>query len=120
MIIFCLFVTAIFMIPTMDGMLRIGADTTFHVNRIIGVANAIENNDFFPKILFNQNYNFGYGSPMFYSIFYLYPFAFLYNTGKTPYEIYCVTIFAITFFSALSMYKCATLFYHKKRSYIFI
>ena len=69
MIIFCLFVTAIFMIPTMDGMLRIGADTTFHVNRIIGLANAIENNDFFPKILFNQNYNFGYGSPMFYSIF---------------------------------------------------
>lgn len=121
MIIFCLFVTAIFMIPTMDGMLRIGADTTFHVNRIIGLANAIENNDFFPKILFNQNYNFGYGSPMFYSIFYLYPFALLYNTGKTPYEIYCVTIFAITFFSALSMYKCASLFYHKKRSiYIYL
>ena len=70
MIGFCLLVTIIFMIPTMDGMLRIGADTTFHVNRIIELANAIKNNDIFPKILFNQNYGFGYGSPMFYSMVY--------------------------------------------------
>lgn len=121
MIGFCLLVTIIFMIPTMDGMLRIGADTTFHVNRIIELANAIKNNDIFPKILFNQNYGFGYGSPMFYSMVYLYPSAILYNTGKTPYEIYCITIFIITFLSSLSMYKCSTLFYHKKRSiYIYL
>lgn len=116
MIIFCFLVAFIFIIPTLDGTLRIGADTAYHINRIISLKKAINNNDFFPRILFDQNYGFGYGSPLFYSIVFLYPFAYLSKIGFSPYDVYSILIFAIAFLSALSMYKCSSLFFKQKRS----
>src|SRR3712207_2335194 len=110
----CLTVALLFCIPILKGSFRVGPDTAFHINRIISLAEAMKNGDYFPRIFFNQNYNFGYGSPLFYSIIFLYPSALLSLMGFSPYYVYAFTVFGIAFFSALTMYNCASRIFKTK------
>ena len=120
-ILYCFIIAFIFCIPMFKGSIRLGPDTTFHINRIISLKNAILNGDFFPRILFAQNYNFGYGSPLFYSIIFLYPSALLLLFNIPIYVVYYFTIFFIVFFSCFNMYHCCRIFYKKENNiYILI
>ncbi|MDO0919780.1 MULTISPECIES: hypothetical protein [Enterococcus] len=49
-----------------------GADFDFHTSRIIGLANSLENNHWFPKINYYMANGLGYGTPMFYGEWFLY------------------------------------------------
>ncbi|MEA4875313.1 hypothetical protein [Anaerorhabdus sp.] len=115
-IIFCLLVAFVFCYPFLNGSILIGPDTAFHINRIESLSIAIKNNDIFPRIFYHQNFNFGYGSPMFYSIFFLYFPAWLRNLGISIYDTYHIFLFTCAFFASLTMFKCATLVLGKKRN----
>ena len=69
--------TIIFCIPFFNGQIRVGADTTFHMNRIEALKNEILNGNVYPYIYNEQNYNYGYGTPSFYGQLFLYPTALL-------------------------------------------
>lgn len=103
-IILCaLVLSLIFAIPFLKGQIKVGADTTFHLNRIEALSIAIKQGDFFPRVFLEQNYGFGYGSPMFYSIIYLYPAAFLRLVGISPANTYRIYSIMLAFFCALSI-----------------
>ncbi|SJZ56491.1 hypothetical protein [Anaerorhabdus furcosa] len=119
MISFCFIITLIFCYPYLNESIFIGPDTAFHMNRIEALSIAIGNNDFYPRIFFHQNYNFGYGSPMFYSFFFLYFPALLRIIGISVYDTYHIFLFVCAFLASISMYKCASLILNKnKKIYI--
>lgn len=49
-----------------------GADFDFHTSRLIGLANSLKNNNWFPKINYYMANGLGYGTPMFYGEWFLY------------------------------------------------
>ena len=60
-------IAVFFTLPYENGVLHLGADSGFHMNRMISLATAIENKDPYPYLNWFQNYNFGYPTPIFYS-----------------------------------------------------
>lgn len=115
-IVFCFLVALIFCYPFLNGSILIGPDTAFHMNRIEALSIAIQNNDFFPRLFYHQNFYFGYGSPMFYSVFFLYFPAWLRILGLSIYDSYHVFLFTCAFLASVTMFKCATLVLGKKRN----
>jgi len=93
----------IFCIPFTSGFINAGADTTFHMNRIEALAEAIKNKDFYPYIYLNQNYGYGYGTPSFYSQVFLYPFALLRLLNVSIYNTWIISVFFLNFLSSISM-----------------
>ena len=93
----------VFCIPLLNGSLRYGSDTSFHLNRIIALSTALKNGDLYPRVFWDQNYGFGYGSPSFYSFFFLYLPAWLYLQGMGILPAFRIFTFLVVFFCALSM-----------------
>lgn len=58
-----------------------GHDCLFHMNRIQGVVNALQDHQFLPAIYPYANNGYGYASPLFYCDLAVYPFAVLYWLG---------------------------------------
>lgn len=114
MILFCFVITLVFCYPYLNDAIFIGPDTAFHINRIEALSIAIQNGDYYPRLFFHQNYNFGYGSPMFYSFFFLYFPAFMRIMGIGVYDTYHIFLFVCAFLAAIAMYKCAELVLNKK------
>lgn len=104
---FCFCLALFFCFPFLNGSIMIGPDTAFHINRIEALHTAIINKDFMPSIFYFQNFNFGYGSPMFYSIFFLYFPALLRILGTSIFNTYHIFLFLCVFFASLTMYHCA-------------
>lgn len=100
---FACILSLIFAIPFLSGFIKVGADTTFHLNRIEALSIAIENGDYFPRVFLEQNYGYGYGSPMFYSIVYLYPAALMRLLGMSLPDVYRVYSIMLVFFASLSI-----------------
>lgn len=115
-IVFCILVTLIFCYPFLNGSILMGPDTAFHINRIEALSIAMQNNDIFPRLFYHQNFHFGYGSPMFYSIFFLYFPALLRTIGISVFNSYHIFLFVCTFLASFSMYQCAKLFIGKKKT----
>ena len=111
--------TALLSVPFFFGRLRFGADTTYHINRMIALSEAIRNHDFYPGILFSQNYGYGYGSPLFYSIAFLYPAALLILAGLPPVLAYKGLILLLAFFSACFMQRLTSRFTQNRLTLIF-
>lgn len=117
-IIFCSLVAIVFCYPFLNDMILLGPDTAFHMNRIEALSIAIQNEDFYPRIFFYQNFNFGYGSPLFYSFFFLYIPALLRIVGVGIVDTYRIFLFMCSFFASMSMYYCARLLLgNRKRAY---
>ena len=104
-ILLCLLLAAAASLPLLNGSLPYGNDTTFHMNRIEALTYAIYNRDFFPRIFWFQNYNFGYGSPLFYSIVFLYFPAALRILHVPMIMTYRIFLFVIFFCTAYAMYS---------------
>lgn len=103
----CLVLSLVFCIPMLNQTFVSGSDTSFHINRIIALSTSIKNGDLYPRIFWNQNYSFGYGSPMLYSFFFLYIPALLHLWGMAVLDAYRCLLFLIAFWSAFTMYQLA-------------
>ena len=96
-----------------------GDDLVFHLNRIRSLACSINDGNFYPYIFRQQNFEFGYALPLFYSNLFLYPSALLNLAGISVIDSYKVLIYFCTFFSCLSVAYFISNF-TKKQSTIFI
>lgn len=87
-------------------------DYPFHFNRVLGVAEALKQGEFFNTIDFNMLGGLGYLNPIFYCNIFLYPFAILKILGLSNVSIITCMIFftyflsqLLSFFSAKSYFK---------------
>lgn len=87
-------------------------DYPFHFNRVLGVAEALKQGEFFNTIDFNTMGGLGYLNPIFYSNIFLYPFAILKILGLSNISVItCIIFFTyfltqlVSFFSAKSYFK---------------
>lgn len=115
----CFLITLLFSFPLIKSGLVQGHDLLFQLNRIQALSDAISNGDLFPKLFHYQNYGFGYGTPLFYSNFFIYIPAILMNLGLTLTVSYKIFLVLCCFLATVSMYYCSyTIFESKKVSYI--
>ncbi len=66
-------------------------DTMFHLTRLGSLSQALQQHDFLPAVYGEENYAFGYGSPLFYNDLLLVPFAALHAAGLplvTAFKLY--------------------------------
>lgn len=87
-------------------------DYPFHLNRVLGIAEALKQGEFFNTIDFNMLSGLGYLNPIFYCNIFLYPFAILKILGLSNVSVITCMIFftyfftqLISFFSAKSYFK---------------
>lgn len=100
-LLFSLIITIIFAYPFLiKDFLPLEHDTLFHLSRIEGLAQSFKDGVFLPRIYPYKNMNFGYGSPMFYSDFFLIIPALLYNLGISVSVCYVFIIMIFTFLSS--------------------
>ncbi len=100
-LLFSLIITIIFAYPFLiKDFLPLEHDTLFHLSRIEGLAQSFKDGVFLPRIYPYKNMNFGYGSPMFYSDFFLIIPALLYNLGVSVSICYVFIVMVFTFLSA--------------------
>lgn len=100
-LLFSLIITIIFAYPFLiKDFLPLEHDTLFHLSRIEGLAQSFKDGVFLPRIYPYKNMNFGYGSPMFYSDFFLIIPALLYNLGISVSVCYVFIIMVFTFLSS--------------------
>ena len=97
--VFILMITAIFCSCLFSNQFYNGHDARFHMNRIIGIVEALQDHQFPPRIYPYTNNGYGYASPLFYCDLFLYPFAILYYLGLPLVITYKVMI---VFYSLLT------------------
>lgn len=106
-------------LPFLNGSIVMGSDTAFHLNRIEALYTAFSNHDYLPGIFWEQNYGWGYGSPLFYSSFFLSIPAWFRLSGMSMMDSYRVFCYLIFFASAFTMYGLAETVIRKNRlSYV--
>lgn len=89
-------IASFFCFPFNNGQVHLGADTGFHINRIISLMEAQQNNVEYPYLFWNQNYNFGYPTPIFYCNLFLYWPAALLTDGMLPVLVYKKYVFRVS------------------------
>ena len=81
-LVWSLVLTLVLMFPyVIRGFTPVEHDTFFHLSRIEHLSRSIRNGQFFPGIYPEENFGFGYASPLFYSDFFLIPPALLHLCG---------------------------------------
>lgn len=102
--IISLIISLLFCLPYfISNQINIGSDTCFHMNRIESLLQALKNGVFYPYVLPNQNYYYGYGSPLFYSILPLYPIVLLRAFGLSIFNSWVISIFLTCFLASLTI-----------------
>lgn len=119
-ILFCLLVASIAYIPLLNGSVPMGSDTSFHINRIEALYTAYEAGELFPGVFWNMNYGYGYGSPLFYSCFFLYIPVMFRHWGMDMIPAYRLFLFLIYFFTAFTMYNLARKVLRKHNAAVFL
>ena len=96
-ILICILMTCLCLFSFFDTKIIVSHDLTFHLNRVVGLANAFEEGQILPKIYPYANNGFGYATPLFYCDLFLYPFAILYHFGLSAVWCYktCVLFYTI-------------------------
>lgn len=90
-------------------------DTSFHMYRIQGVVNALQDGQFLPKIYPYANNGFGYATPLFYCDVFVYPFAILFYLGVPLVVSYKIMRCFYICFSVFSIfYTTEKIFENKK------
>lgn len=107
LLLFCGVISLFFLYPYLiSNQLNLEHDTFFHLSRIEGLAQSIQEGIWFPHIYPYKNAGFGYGSPLFYSDFFLMIPALFY-LAQVPITIcYKLLLLGSSFFSALAMAIC--------------
>lgn len=111
-IIFLLIASAILCFSYFSENLYVAHDSFFHMYRIVGVKEALQDHQFLPKIYPYANNGYGYASPLFYCDLFIYPFAVLYYFGmplvityKFMLAFYSIVTLIITFVLAYKVLK---------------
>ena len=104
-ILFIMIMTLIFCLPYLNSTISVipEQDLTFHLNRIVRIANALEEGQILPKIYPYANFGFGYATSLFYCDIFLYPFAILYHFGLPVVLSYKLCIFSYTLLGTVLM-----------------
>lgn len=100
-------IAVFFCFPFANGQLHQGADTGFHLNRIISLALARENGIRYPYLFCEQNYQFGYPTPIFYCNLFLSAPAALLQSGMPPVIVYKLLVVVLVWLAALSLGLCS-------------
>ncbi|MEK4947774.1 DUF6541 family protein [Carnobacterium sp. FSL W8-0810] len=87
-----------------NGEIMLGDDLQFHKNRIEGLAEALRNHEYFPKVNMVFINTMGYASSIFYSDLFLYFPAILRVIGLSISETYILFIIAINFLTFIIAY----------------
>lgn len=72
---------ALFSYSLFSSAIYAGHDSLYHINRLQGVVNALQDRQFLPAVYPYANNGYGYASPLFYCDLAVYPFAILYWIG---------------------------------------
>ena len=80
-LVYALLLSVVFCLPLFTNSIYNGYDLRFHLNRIVGIADAFRDGQILPKIYPYTNNGYGYASPLFYCDLFLYPFAIVYMLG---------------------------------------
>lgn len=104
----CLTAALLVSLPLANGTVAMGSDTSFHIDRIEALHQAMEEGILYPKIFWNQNYGYGYGSPLFYSDFFLIIPAWFRHLGMGILPAYRLFLFVVFFFQAVFMCRLAS------------
>lgn len=103
----CLLMSLLFLYPyLLCDRLNLEHDTFFHLSRIEGLAQSFCDGVFLPRIYPYKNAGFGYGSPLFYSDFFLVLPALLYLAGVSLKNCAVLFLFGCSFFSSFFMALC--------------
>ena len=94
----------VFCYPLLNDVLISGHDTYFHLSRIEALKEAYIHGDYFPRLYYEQNFNFGYGTPLFYSDIFLAIPALIRLCGVPIVITYKIFLFLCTIFTFISMY----------------
>lgn len=115
-----LFIAFLACLPLFNGTIVMGSDTAFHLNRIEALYEAAKNGIFLPGVFWNQNQGYGYGSPLFYSVFFLYIpvlFRFL-GMGMIPaYRLFLYVVFTAMAYTSMGLVERAV---SRKPLYLFM
>lgn len=100
-------IASFFCFPFNNGQVHLGADTGFHINRIISLMEAQQNQVDYPYLFWNQNFNFGYPTPIFYCNLFLYWPASLLADGMLPVLVYKKYVFGLVWAATLMIGLCS-------------
>ena len=121
-IILFLLISLISVLPLLVDGLYSGHDTTFHINRIVGVADAFRDGQIIPRIYPYTNNGYGYIVPLvLYCDLFVYPFAILYILGLPLVITYkSMVIFYVILGNYLTYKLSYKLFNNKKLSLLIL
>ena len=101
-VLLAILITIIFSIPFFSDSLFQGHDTTFHINRIVGCADAFRDGQIIPRLYPYSNNGYGYISPTtLYCDIFVYPFAILYILGLPIVLCYKLMIISYIFLGVI-------------------
>lgn len=103
-VLFIIVTTTVLCFMFFGDYIFIGHDLRFHMNRIVGIKEALMDHQFPPKIYPYTNNGYGYVSPLFYCDLFLYPFAILYYVGMPLVKCYKLVIVVYSFLSTCSIF----------------
>ncbi|MBQ9952106.1 MAG: glycosyltransferase family 39 protein [Clostridia bacterium] len=94
-------------LPTLFRPMAVGHDANYHIMRLLNIAEEMRMGNPFPSVYSVALDGLGYGSPLFYSDLFFYPFAALTAMGMNAsltFKLMQIALLALIFFS---MYLCA-------------
>lgn len=97
LLVYALILSVVFCFPLFTNSIYNGYDLRFHLNRIVGIGDALRDGQILPKIYPYTNNGYGYASPLFYCDLFLYPFAILHMFGLPLIPTYKFMIWFYTF-----------------------
>ena len=95
-----------FAYPLFSNHIYFGHDITFHLNRIVGIADAFRDGQIMPSIYPYTNNGYGYAAPLFYCDLFIYPFAILYILNVPLVICYKIMIVFYAFIGNFLMFIC--------------
>ena len=105
-------------LPAICNKFIVGADTIFHLSRLMSIADELPNQ--FPVLIYHSwLFDFGEPTGVFYPSLFLYPFAILYKIGIDLWIVYDLLFISIVTLATICMYfACKEFFGDKNFAYI--
>lgn len=114
-VLFIILTTAVLCFMLFEDDIFIGHDLRFHMNRIVGIKEALMDHQFPPKIYPYTNNGYGYASPIFYCDLFLYPFAILYYLGMPLVKCYKMVLVVYSLLTTCSIFFVLKKIFNKSK-----
>ena len=114
-VLFIIITTAVLCFMLFGDDIFIGHDFRFHMNRIVGIKEALMDHQFPPKIYPYTNNGYGYASPLFYCDLFLYPFAILYYLGMPLVKCYKMVLVVYSLLTTCSIFYVLKKIFNKSK-----